>query len=457
MHDISGARVRLSTVVMPVTMGWEPEVPMANPWLALDRGTDPAERIRQVGRAHERFVTGQRLLTGPAAPPVRSIVAESWRRSAGAITPDSTAPIEISDGDLEAYRAAHPLARVLPIFRNLLGGLADDGDHLMAVCDAHGRLLWVEGTAPMLSGAEAMNFVPGARWDESHAGTNAPGTALAVDHPLQIFATEHFSRTVQRWTCAAAPIHDPVTGRLLGAIDVTGGVHLANPHSLALVRATALAAEAYLGDHQPAPPDAATVAFLGRDEALLTIGGKRIRLGRRHSELMALLLVHPEGRTGDQLGFDLYRDDLNPVTVRAELSRLRRILGPELLDSRPYRMRAEVSADFRTVTRLLERGHVAEALAAYDGPVLPASDAPGVARLRRLIDGQLRAAVLAARDRDLAQTWVRSPWGADDLQMWEAYAALLPAGSPVRPLATSRISQLAAEFGVATSVQRRRN
>ena len=372
---------------------------MANPWLALDRGTDPAERIRQVGRAHERFVTGQRLLTGPAAAPVRSVVAESWRRSAGAVTPDSTAPIEISDGDLEAYRAAHPLARVLPIFRNLLGGLADDGDHLMAVCDAHGRLLWVEGTASMLSGAESMNFVPGARWDESHAGTNAPGTALAVDHPLQIFATEHFSRTVQRWTCAAAPIHDPITGRLLGAIDVTGGDHLANPHSLALVRATALAAEAYLGDHQP-PPDTATVAFLGRDEALLTLGGKRIRLGRRHSELMALLLVHPEGRTGDQLGFDLYSDDLNPVTVRAELSRLRRILGPELLDSRPYRMRAEVSADFRTVTRLLERGQVAEALAAYDGPLLPASDAPGVARLRRLIDGQLRAAVLAgARPR----------------------------------------------------------
>lgn len=438
---------------MRVTMGWEPEVLMANPWLALDQGTDPAERIRQVGRAHERFVTGQRLLTGPAGPPVRSVVAESWRRSAGAVTPDSTPPIEISDGDLETYRAAHPLARVLPIFRNLLGGLADDGDHLMAVCDAHGRLLWVEGTASMLTGAESMNFVPGARWDESHAGTNAPGTALAVDHPLQIFATEHFSRTVQRWTCAAAPIHDPVTGRLLGAIDVTGGDHLANPHSLALVRATALAAEAYLGSHQP-PPDTATVAFLGRDEALLTIGGKRIRLGRRHSELMALLLVHPEGRTGDQLGFDLYSDDLNTVTVRAELSRLRRILGPELLDSRPYRMRAEVSADFRAVTRLLERGQVAEALAAYAGPLLPASDAPGVARLRRLIDGQLRAAVLAAHDRGLAQTWVRSPWGADDLEMWEAYAALLQPSSPARPLAASRITQLAAEYGIATSLQR---
>src|SRR6266511_2343199 len=200
---------------------------MSNPWLALDLGTDPAERLRQVGRAHERFLSGHGL-TGQQAPPVRSVVAASWQRSATALSADSTAPIELSDGDLEAYRAAHPLARVLPIFRDLLGGLAEDGEQIMAVCDAHGRLLWVEGTPSVLRRAELMNFVPGARWDEAHAGTNAPGTALAVDHPLQIFATEHFSRPVQRWTCSAAPIHDPATGRLLGAIDVTGGDHLAN-------------------------------------------------------------------------------------------------------------------------------------------------------------------------------------------------------------------------------------
>ena len=124
----------------------------------------------------------------------------------------------------------------------------------------------------MLRGAESMNFVPGARWDEAHAGTNAPGTALAVDHPLQIFATEHFSRPVQRWTCAAAPIHDPATGRLLGAIDVTGGDHLANPHSLALVRATALAAEAYLGSSRSRPARTPRRwRRSGRDEALLTV------------------------------------------------------------------------------------------------------------------------------------------------------------------------------------------
>jgi hypothetical protein len=426
---------------------------MPNPWLALDLGADPAERIRQVGRAHERFVTGD----GPASE-LRPVVADSWRRSADALhTADSTAPIELSDGELEAYRAGHPLARVLPIFRDLLGGLAEDGDHLMAVCDAAGRLLWVEGSASSLRGAERMNFVPGARWDEAHAGTNAPGTALAVDHPLQIFATEHFSRPVQRWTCAAAPIHDPATGRLLGAIDVTGGDHLANPHSLALVRATALAAEAYLGSHVSPPASAGTVAALGRDEAVLCADGRRLRLGRRHSELVVLLLAHPEGRTGDQLGFDLYADDLNPVTVRAELSRLRRTLGPELLDSRPYRLRVELDADFAAVTRLLERGRVAEALDAYAGPLLPSSDAPGVVRLRRLVEGQLRAAVLASADRILMRTWLHAPYGADDLEMWEAYARLLPSGSPIRPLAQARVRQLGVEFGVATSLQRPRN
>jgi hypothetical protein len=423
---------------------------LANPWLALDHGTDPAERIRQVGRAHERFLSGD-----VAVPQIRSVVAESWRRSADSLrSPDGTAPIELGDGELAEYRAAHPLARVLPIFRDLLGGPAEDGDHLIAVCDAYGRLLWVEGAPSMMRGAERMNFVAGARWDEQHAGTNAPGTAIAVDHSLQIFATEHFSRSVQRWTCSAAPIHDPASGRLLGAIDVTGGDHLANPHSLALVRATALAAEAYLGSHLPPPASAGRVLALGRNEAVLTHDGVRQRLGRRHSELLVLLLSHPHGRTGEELGVDLYGDDVSPVTVRAELSRLRRTLGPQLLESRPYRLRAELDADFRTVTRLLERGRVAEALGEYAGPLLPFSDAPGVTRLRRLIDGQLRAAVLAAGDPALMRTWVRAPWGDDDLQMWEEYRKLVPRGSPAHHLAVSRVRQLAVEFGLATSLQR---
>ncbi|MEV1288703.1 GAF domain-containing protein [Micromonospora sp. NPDC049679] len=428
---------------------------MSNPWLALRIGADPAERIGQVGRAHEAFVAAGRV---PAQ--VRDVVADSWRRSAGAlVNPDTTAPIDLSDDALEAYRAGHPLVRALPVFRELLGGIAEDGEHLMAVCDAHGRLLWVEGHANVLRKAERMNFVAGARWDEGHAGTNAPGTALAVDHSVQIFATEHFSRQVQPWTCAAAPIHDPTTGRLLGAIDVTGGDHLANPHSLALVQATARAAESYLASVAAATPAPAIVSALGRDEAVLTVNGQRIRLGRRHSELLVLLLCHPEGRSGEQLGLDLYGDDLlHPVTLRAELSRLRRILDPTLLDSRPYRLRVPLDADFHAVTRLLEQGRVAAALEAYPGPLLPGSDAPGVARLRRLVDGQLRAAVLAQGDPALLDGWIRAPWGADDLEVWEALARVLPPGSPRRPLALHRARQLATEYAMphdATWMQRR--
>ncbi|WP_446218469.1 GAF domain-containing protein [Micromonospora sp. IBHARD004] len=427
---------------------------MADPWLALEFGADPAERIAQVGAAHEAFLTG-----GTEPQLVREVVRHSWRRSAQALLdPEATAPVDLADDALESYRAAHPLARVLPLFRDLLGGIAQDGAHLMAVCDAYGRLLWVEGHPGVLRHAERMNFVPGARWDEAHAGTNAPGTALAVDHSVQIFATEHFVRPVQRWTCAAAPIHDPATGRLLGAVDITGGDHLANPQSLALVRATARAAEAALA--QPLDPDVVTVSALGRDEAELRVGGRRIRLGRRHSELLVLLLDHPEGRTGEQLGLDLYGDDrLHPVTLRAELSRLRRALGPELLDSRPYRLRGTVRADFRTVTELLDRGDPAGALQAYGGPLLPGSDAPGVTRLRRLIDGQLRAAVLATADPALLAAWTATPAGTDDLTAWQALARALPPGAPRRPLAVARANQLSLEYDLprATLLQRPRN
>ncbi|MFG2105331.1 GAF domain-containing protein [Micromonospora chersina] len=427
---------------------------MADPWLALEFGADPAERIAQVGAAHEAFLTA-----GTTTGRVRDVVRRSWERSA-LLDPEATAPVDLTDGALASYRAAHPLARVLPLFRDLLGGIAQDGAHLMAVCDADGRLLWVEGHPGVLRHAERMNFVPGARWDEAHAGTNAPGTALAVDHSVQIFATEHFVRPVQRWTCAAAPIHDPVTGRLLGAIDITGGDHLATPQSLALVRATARAAEAFLAGAAPAEPDVLHVAALGRDEAELRVGGRRIRLGRRHSELLVLLLDHPEGRTGEQLGLDLYGDDrLHPVTVRAELSRLRRALGEELLDSRPYRLRPAVRADFRTVTELLEHGDPAGALRAYPGPLLPGSDAPGVARLRRLVDGQLRAAVLAAADPALLTAWTATPAGADDLTAWQALARALPPGAPRRPLALARARHLAEEYDLprATLLQRRGN
>ncbi|WP_330456335.1 GAF domain-containing protein [Streptomyces sp. NBC_00820] len=416
---------------------------MTDPWVALEPGADPAERARVLRRAHETFTTG-----GTVPRPVRSVVAESWRRSARAgVGPDGSACVELTEGDLGTYRAEHPLARVMPLFRELMGTFAADGEHLLAVCDAHGRLLWVEGHPTTRRRADRMNFVPGARWSEAAMGTNAPGTAMAVDRPVQVFAAEHFIRRVQPWTCAAAPVHDPRTGRVLGAVDITGGNGLAHPHSLGFVQAVARAAESQLALLTPPAGAEAThlLCALGRDEAELRLDdGRRIRLSRRHSEILVLLARHPEGMTGDELLCALYADEaVTPVTLRAELSRLRRLLGPGLLASRPYRLTAAIDSDATLVERRLETGALTTAAEAYDGPLLPGSQAPAVVRLRRRLADALRGALIAHGDPDLLANWAHAPWGETDLEVWRALAAVRPT-PPVR----ARLAALEAELAV---------
>ena len=113
----------------------------------------------------------------------------------------------------------------------------------MAVGDEFGQLLWVCGQPDMLRQAEAINFVEGAPGTRPRAGTNAPGTALRLDAPVSIQAAEHFNRSVQHWSCAAAPIHDPATQAILGILDVTGGDDVGSPQTLGMVRAAARMAE----------------------------------------------------------------------------------------------------------------------------------------------------------------------------------------------------------------------
>ncbi|MFI6932458.1 GAF domain-containing protein [Streptomyces sp. NPDC050287] len=417
------------------------EAELSDPWVALEPGADLGERLRMLRRAHETFTEA-----GTVPRPVRSVVADSWRRSARAgVGPDGTPSVELSDGDLGSYRAEHPLARVMPLFRELLGTFAADGEHLLAVCDAHGRLLWVEGHPATRRKADRMNFVPGARWAETAVGTNAPGTAVAVDRPVQVFAAEHFIRRVQPWTCAAAPVHDPRTGRVLGAVDITGGDGLAHPHSLGFVQAVARAAESQLALLLPERPaeDRPELTALGRDEAQLLTGGRRIRLSRRHSEIVVLLAHHPEGLTGDELLCALYEDESVPtVTLRAELARLRRVLGPVLLASRPYRLTVPVESDVAVIERRLKTGAVTAAAAAYVGPLLPGSQAPEVVRLRRRLADGLRTALIARRDPDLLADWVHGPWGEDDLDVWRSLATVRPTAA-VRARLTALESELA--------------
>ena len=217
---------------------------MRNPWLAIDAATPPAQRARELRRAWEGFLGGDR----PES--VRPPIADSWRRSSAAgVDPlrSGSAPSVADDDEAAARWEVHPLVAVEPLIRECLAGIADDAAHLMVISDADGTLLWLEGAPHVrLSAANSMNFSIGALWSESGAGTNAIGTALAADHAVQVFAAEHFNEVVQAWTCAAAPVHDPDTGKLLGIIDLTSRMSTVHPHSFAVAVATAGAVEAHL-------------------------------------------------------------------------------------------------------------------------------------------------------------------------------------------------------------------
>ncbi len=393
-------------------------------------------------------------------------MADSWFRSAAAgVSADTVhAPITLPDDTLRDYREAHPLARVFPLLEDVLGVAARDCDAIMAVSDEAGQLLWVCGSPASLRRAEQIGFVEGSNWDETLAGTNAPGMALRLDEPVQVIRAEHFRTSVQHWSCAATPIHDPDTQALLGVLDITGGSAVEVPQTMGMVRAAARMAEAELARESlqrrssPAPagrPAAITVGIesLGRSESLLTVrtDGRApvtVRLSPRHSEIMLLLASAPRGLSGDELAVLLYEQDTSDSTLRAELTRLRGMLGDQLLASRPYRLVAEITADWLGVESLLAAGEVAGALLAYRGPLLPHSTAPGVGRLRVELENELRRAVLSSRQAHLMSSWTRTAWGTDDYVMWRAQYEHLPTGSPLRPLAAAQLRRLDRELGV---------
>jgi hypothetical protein len=432
-------------------------VPTAvNPWLALPSGRPSPGLTRQLRAAHERLVTGAE----PGDDVVRSVVRESWRRSLGSgVDPDGLAPpVDLLDDELLAYREAHPLAPVMPVIRRLLVQDAEADRMIVAVTDAGGRMLWVEGDAALRSRAEGMNFIAGARWSEDVAGSNAPGTALAIDHAIQFYGSEHYRRPVQPWSCSAAPVHDPVTGTLLGAIDVTGGDHVASPHVLTLVRATVAAVESELrwqyreqverSGRRVAPPLrrlAPRLDVLGRERARLTLPAGPVELSLRHSELLLLLAeaaVAGEGRSAAQLAAECHPGDAAAVTVRAELSRLRRLLGADLVGSRPYRLLGRIDSDLDEVRRLLARGSVGSALERYPGAVLPGSRAPGVAAARDRLSEVLRQAVLRSRRPELLVRYAQLPEARDDVAVWQTCLEWLPPGSARRTSAAAHLLRL---------------
>ncbi|CAN5349223.1 GAF domain-containing protein [soil metagenome] len=419
--------------------------------IAVPPGADTKLLSRRLSAAHDEFVS-----TGLTSPALRQIVIDSWKRSvSGGLDPEYVlAPIVFDDAELTAARAAHPLAAGMPVIRKLLVESAAEAGLLVAVSDAAGRLLWVEGSSSLRSLAEGMHFVEGSDWSEAHVGTNAPGTALALDRPVQIFGPEHLARQVTPWSCSAAPIHDPETGALLGVLDLTGGSDVAGPQSLSLVRATVAAVEAELRiarmESRPHRTRATwhtpTLEVLGVHGGLLSYGTTSTRLSLRHSEMLLLLAVHEAGLTVGEMAVQLSEEEMAPVTVRAEFSRLRGLIGPLALSSRPYRLDQAMATDVVKVREALDRGELRRAVAAYRGPILPQSEAPGIVQLRGDLHAELRATLMVGNEPDALLAFADAQHNRDDLEIWQATQRALPAGSPRAAQVQAHIDRLEAEL-----------
>jgi hypothetical protein len=232
-----------------------------NPWLAVRPFGDRLAQALALRRLHEAFHSGRDV-----ANQLRDVVTQSWARSgdAGIDPTRHVAPIVMDDRELEDRWSHHPLYPVLPVLRDLLSGATSESAHMLVISDADGVLMSIEGHSQVIEATEAMHFVCGADWSETGAGTNALGTAIALDHPVQIFSAEHFTRAVHPWQCSGAPIHDPATGEILGVIDLTGHLRTAHPHTLNLVTAAAGMAEAYLRHEQERRDEHLRAAYFER-------------------------------------------------------------------------------------------------------------------------------------------------------------------------------------------------
>lgn len=423
-----------------------------------------------ISRAHDELLAGN--ASDHRLRDVRELVRDSWRRSLDRLVgAEALPPLDVESDELARMRREHPLSGVMQMIRGLLmPGADDDAGVVVAVGDAAGRLLWVEGDRRLRGRAEEMGFVAGANWAEDAVGTAAPGTALRLDRSVQIRGAEHFNRFAQSWSCTAAPVHDPETRRLIGVIDVTGGDVVGGTPAKLLVDAAARAVEGELlltrlrdraatppaprRARRPAPSGPATLRVLGRDLAQLEVAGsdgatRTTTLSLRHAELMLMLARHPRGLSAERLGELVYGEGENAVTLRAEMVRLRKLLekqAPQLVPlSRPYRLGAELETDAGQLLSLLGRGAHRVALAAYRGDVLPDSRAPGVDEFRERTRAALRESLMSDAGLDVLLAFADTEAGASDAELLRLCLGMLPARSPRRAALVARIERLEAD------------
>ncbi len=208
--------------------------------------SDVEDARRFFSHERERF-----LVHAPAADErgpdeaviLRPRILNSWKRSVElAVEPGRKIAVPRILGDADERARDRLLRAAAPIARHLADTLSDVG-YATVITDQHGTILDLHGDPAVRRRLDRVGFETGSDWSEESAGTNAIGTALRDERPLQLMSAEHYCDGWQELTCTAAPIRDPQTGDVLGVLDITGNYRLVHPQLVGTIVQYALAVE----------------------------------------------------------------------------------------------------------------------------------------------------------------------------------------------------------------------
>jgi sigma-54 dependent transcriptional regulator, acetoin dehydrogenase operon transcriptional activator AcoR len=161
-----------------------------------------------------------RFLTSEPAEPaqVRPPILASWHRSRALnVAADKIELPYLRDPDVDT-----PLTRSAePVLRRLHEQLAGQAVSIV-LTDPTGLVLNRRtADAGLERHLDHVLLAPGFSYAEQFVGTNGIGTALEAGSATQVFGHEHYAENLETLACAGVPIHDPISGRLVGLIDLT--------------------------------------------------------------------------------------------------------------------------------------------------------------------------------------------------------------------------------------------
>jgi len=178
------------------------------------RGDALTHDREDLARSRIRFLTAE-----PVEPSrVRPAILASWRRSRDLkVAADKIELPYIRDPDMDTglTRSAEP------VLRRLHEQL--DGQPMSIILTDQTGLVLSRRTADadLERHLDRVLLVPGFSYAEEFVGTNGIGTALEVGSASYVFGHEHYAERLEDLACAGVPIHDPISGRTVGAVDLT--------------------------------------------------------------------------------------------------------------------------------------------------------------------------------------------------------------------------------------------